>query len=126
MLNPYYTVLFAPKIEGPLRLVGGIYKEHGFISADLDKLSGRDLGIAVAEGMIAFSKQVGLPTTLSQVKGFSRSHIDRALSAAKNPQLKMKLQNMPVPLTAEMIDDYMAPVLEAAVSGDLRLIKNVP
>jgi alcohol dehydrogenase len=47
------------------------------------------------------------------------------LAAAKNPQLKMKLQNMPVPLTAEMIDDYMAPILEAAREGNLSLIRNV-
>lgn len=125
MLNPYYTVLFSPKIEAPLRLVGGIYKAHGFISSDLDKLSGRDLGIAVADGMLAFSKKVGLATTLSEVKGFSRAHIERALTAAKNPQLKMKLQNMPVPLTAEMVDEYMGPVLEAATTGNLGIIKNV-
>jgi alcohol dehydrogenase len=37
----------------------------------------------------------------------------------------MKLQNMPVPLTAEMIDDYMGPILEAAQDGDLTLIKSV-
>ena len=125
MLNPYYTVLFAPKIEGPLRLVGGIFKEYGFISVELDKLTGRDLGLAVAEGMLEFSRKVGLPTTLAEVDGFSRKHIERALTAAKNPQLKMKLQNMPVPLKAEMIDDFMGPVLEAAVSGDLSLIRNV-
>ena len=47
------------------------------------------------------------------------------MAAAKNPQLKMKLQNMPVPLTAEMVDKYMGPVLEAARDGDLSLIKNV-
>lgn len=28
-----------------------------------------------------------------------------ALTAAKNPQLKMKLENMPVPLTAQMVDE---------------------
>jgi alcohol dehydrogenase len=37
----------------------------------------------------------------------------------------MKLQNMPVPLTVEMIDDYMGPILEAARDGNLELIKNV-
>jgi alcohol dehydrogenase len=37
----------------------------------------------------------------------------------------MKLQNMPVPLTADMVDAYMGPVLEAARDGDLSLIKNV-
>jgi alcohol dehydrogenase len=62
---------------------------------------------------------------LSEVAGFGQAHIDRALAAAKNPQLKMKLQNMPVPLTADMVDEYMGPVLEAARDGDLSLIKNV-
>jgi hypothetical protein len=33
---------------------------------------------------------------------------------------------MPVPLTAQTVDDYMGPVLEAAIDGDLHLIKNVP
>ena len=37
----------------------------------------------------------------------------------------MKLENMPVPLTAEMVDEYMGPVLRAAATGDLSRIKNV-
>jgi alcohol dehydrogenase len=37
----------------------------------------------------------------------------------------MKLENMPVPLTAEMIDEYMGPILSAARDGNLDLIKNV-
>lgn len=37
----------------------------------------------------------------------------------------MKLENMPVPLTADMIDEYMKPILLAARDGDLSLIKNV-
>lgn len=125
MMNPYYTVLFAPAIEGPLRLVGKIYKDAGLTDADIENLSGRELGIAVAEAMLELSQKVGLPTRLSEIEGFDQGHINRALTAAKNPQLKMKLQNMPVPLTAEMVDEYMGPVLEAARDGDLSLIKNV-
>ena len=51
--------------------------------------------------------------------------VARALAAAKDPQLKMKLQNMPIPLTADMVDEYMRPVLEAARDGNLSIIKNV-
>jgi alcohol dehydrogenase len=126
MLNPYYTVFFAPAIERPLEVAGKIYKDAGYTTADLDASSGRDLGVAVAEAMIEFARQIGFPTQLSGVEGFSPDHIDRALTAAKNPQLKMKLENMPVPLTAEMVDEYMGPVLEAARDGDLTVIKNVP
>ena len=57
--------------------------------------------------------------------GFTDEHIERALAAAKDPQLKMKLENMPVPLTAEMVDEYMGPILRAARDGDLSLIVNV-
>ncbi|MBM4466333.1 MAG: iron-containing alcohol dehydrogenase [Chloroflexi bacterium] len=123
--NPYYTVFFAPAIEGPLKLIGGIYKDAGLTQADIDSLSGRELGVAVAEAMIALSERIGFPTTLSEVEGFTEGHIERALTAARDPQLKMKLQNMPVPLTAEMVDEYMRPILEAARDGDLNHIKNV-
>jgi len=125
IMNPYYTVFFAPAIERPLKVVGRIYKEAGYTDADIDALTGRELGEAVAEAMMALSRRIGFPTTLGEVEGFTDEHIERALTAAKNPQLKMKLENMPVPLTAEMVDEYMRPILEAARDGDLSRIKNV-
>ena len=125
MLNPYYTVFFAPSVEDALRLVGQIYRQAGCMAEDPAVLSGRTLGIAVANAMLAFEKKVGFPATLSEVPGFTEAHIQRALAAAKNPQLKMKLENMPVPLTAEMVDEYMGPILQAAKTGNLDLIKNV-
>ncbi len=126
VMNPYYTVFFAPAIEPHLRVVGAIYKRHGFIDADLDGLHGRELGIAVAEGMLALSRRVGFPTTLAELPGFTDAHIDRALAAAKNPQLEMKLKNMPVALNASLADTYMKPILLAAAKGDLNLIVNMP
>jgi len=125
IMNPYYTVFFAPAIQEPLRLVGKIFQEASLTEADLENLQGRELGIAVAEAMFELARRIGFPTRLSEVEGFSQGHIDRALTAAKNPQLKMKLQNMPVPLTAEMVDEYMRPILEAARDGDLTMIRNV-
>ncbi|MBN1220284.1 MAG: iron-containing alcohol dehydrogenase [Anaerolineae bacterium] len=125
MLNPYYTVFFAPVVPDALKLVGHIFEDAGYSDVDMDRLSGRELGVAVAEAMINFEKSIGFPTTLGQVEGFSDAHLHRALAAAKNPQLKMKLENMPVSLTADMVDEYMGPVLQAAKTGDLSLIKNV-
>jgi alcohol dehydrogenase class IV len=125
IMNPYYTVFFAPAVEVPLRMVGGLFAAAGYSSADMDSLSGRALGMSVAQAMIAFERKIGSPATLEEVPGFTQDHIARALSAAKNPQLKMKLENMPVKLTAETVDEYMGPVLEAARTGDLDLIKNV-
>jgi alcohol dehydrogenase len=76
--------------------------------------------------MFELANIIGFPTRLGEVDGFNREHINRALTAAKNPQLKMKLQNMPVPLTAAMVDEYMGPILEAAQDGNLNTIKNIP
>lgn len=125
IMNPYYTVFFAPAIEKQLRIIGPILQRAGFITAALEKLSGRELGTAVAAGMIAFAKSIQSPITLSELPGFGELHIQRALEAAKNPQLEMKLKNMPVPLNASLVDEYMGPILEAAKTGDFSLIKNM-
>jgi len=125
LLNPYYTVFFAPAIEERLRKIAGIYRRQGFFEGDPAGFSGRELGMAVAEGMIALSKLVGFPTRLTEVEGFSEGHIQRALNAAKNPQLEMKLKAMPVPLDASLVDEYMGAILKAAAGGDLNLIRNL-
>ena len=68
LMNPYYTVFFAPAIEEALRHVGAIWRRAGLIpmsaGVDFDTLSGRELGVAVAEAMLAFARQVGFPTCL--------------------------------------------------------------
>ncbi len=125
MLNPYYTVFFAPAIEQPLRAVGEIYRAAGLTDANIEKLQGRELGLAVAEAILELSRRAGIPTALNEVEGFTDAHIHRALRAAKDPQLKMKLENMPTPLTADLVDEYMGAVLEAARVGELEMVKNL-
>ncbi|MBI4966158.1 MAG: iron-containing alcohol dehydrogenase [Desulfomonile tiedjei] len=124
LMNPYYAVFFAPAIEEKLRVVGAVYQKHGYIEANLDILKGRDLGVAVAEGMVKLSKAIGFPTKLTDVPGITQAHVTRCLTAAKDPQLEMKLLNMPVPLKASQVDDYMGPILQAAWEGRFELIKN--
>ena len=125
MMNPYYTVFYAPAIEEPLKIIGASLEKAGTLAAGATDAKAREAGLAVAEAIRKFETKVSIPTTLGEVSGFGNHHIDRALTAAKNPQLKMKLQNMPVPLTAEMVDEYMGPVLEAGKTGDLNLVKNL-
>jgi len=125
LMNPYYTVFFAPAIERQLRALGEVYQRHGLIDVQFDRLCGRDMGLAVAEGMLALSRRIGFPATLAEVPGFEPGHVERALTAAKDPQLAMKLKNMPVPLSTDQVDDYMGPVLEAARTGNLSAIRNL-
>jgi alcohol dehydrogenase len=118
-------VFYAKAIQPQLRLVGSIFAKHGYITKKLDALSGRDLALAVAEGMIEFGKSINAPTKLSDLKGFTEAHITRAVQAAKDPQLEMKLRNMPVPMTAADVDGYMEPILRAAATGDMTIIKEM-
>ncbi len=83
------------------------------------------MGELVAKAMIDFSRKLEFPVKLDDIKGFSDSHIEKILEAAKNPQLEMKLKNMPVPLNAQQIDYFMRPVLLAAKTGDFSYIKNI-
>ena len=89
----------------------------------MEGLAGVELGKTVAEGMVKFNKSLDFPTTLSEA-GATKDHLDRMLKAAKDPQLKMKLLNMPVPLDPEKgdIDRYMKGVLKAAFTGNLEAI----
>jgi alcohol dehydrogenase len=126
IMNPYYTVFFAPAIEEPLRIVGKLFQDAGLTDRNIEALSGRKLGEAVARAMMVLGNRVGLPTTLGEVDGFSAEHIQRILTAAKDPLLRMKLETMPVPVTAETVDEYLGSVLDAARVGDLSLIRNAP
>ncbi len=125
LLNPYYIVFFAPAVPEALLVVGRIFAEAGYGRGDLEAVSPRERGLAIAQAMIELERRIGFPTCLGDVPGFTEGHIQRALTAAKDPQLKMKLENMPVPMTAEMVDEYMGPILHAAATGNLNLIKNV-
>jgi len=125
ILTPYYTVFFAPAIERQLRTLGEIYARHGLVGAGFSALSGRELGVAVAEAMMSLSRKVGFPTTLGEIPGFSTEHVRRALAAAKNPQLASKLQGMPTPLSAGEVDEFMGSVLEAARDGELSRIRRI-
>ena len=125
ILNPYYTVFFAPSIQPQLKKLAVILVAYKLAKKKILGYEGRRLGVALAEGLISLQKSVGFPSTLSEAEGFKKEHIQKSLAAAKDPQLEMKLKNMPVPLKAEKVDEYMGPILQAAVSGDFSLIKNI-
>lgn len=123
IMNPYYTVFFAPAIERQLRRLAEIFARRGYLKADTAALAGYDLGKAAAEAMFKLADEVGFPKTLGEVPGFTDAHIARVLAAAKDPALENKLKNMPIPLTAAEIDEKMGPILQAARTGNLDAYK---
>lgn len=122
IMNPYYMVFYAPRIQPQLQVVANILHKYGLMTEEEYRSKGSLLGIAVAQGMMRFSRSLGAPVTLNELQGFQDHHVSRILTAAKDPQLKMKLQNMPVPMTAQDVDKYMKPLIQAAITGDLSLI----
>lgn len=125
ILNPYYTVFFAPAILPHLKKLAALLSLYSLMDTPSPALTPLELGREVADALIALSRSVGFPTTLKEIPGMTEAHIKKALVAAKNPQLEMKLKNMPVPLTANMVDEYMEPILRAADNGDFNLIKTM-
>lgn len=138
LVNPYATVFFAPAIEQQLKMIGRIFYRAGYIDEDIEKHSGRDLGIIVARGMMKFLTKIEFPTTLDEV-GATDEDKKRILTAAKNPQLWSKLEQAPVsliardakgeidePRTEVNIDEYMGALIDAIRSGDFDKIKILP
>jgi alcohol dehydrogenase class IV len=127
LMNPYYVVFFAtaPGMADRLRKLAAIYRAAGHGPVGMERLDGRDLGLAVAEAMLSFAAAIGFPARLAEVPGFTPAHRQRILAAAKNPKLESKLRNMPVPLTADLVDEYMGSVLDAAIAGDPALVRNM-
>lgn len=82
--------------------------------------------MAVAKAMIAFWKELGFPTGLREV-GATEAHLQRMVAAAKNPQLRMKLQQMPIPMDAEKgdVDKFIQPTLDAAFSGEIERVPDL-
>ncbi|MDO4299565.1 MAG: iron-containing alcohol dehydrogenase [Lachnospiraceae bacterium] len=124
IMNPYYAVFYSPAIQTQLEVVGKVLAQHGFVPEDISALTGRARAEAVAAGLVAFGKSIGAPTKLSDLKEFSEEYVRKILTAAKDPQLSMKLKNMPVPMAAEDVDLYMEPVIRAAIDGDFSKIRN--
>lgn len=126
IMNPYYTVFYSSAIEEQLKVFAEILSSYGYAEHSICGLSGRDLAEAVAKAMLRFNRTIGAPVKLKDVPSFNPDiHIPRALSAAKDDDLKMKLQNMPVPMTKDDVDEYMSPILNAAADGDLSIIKTM-
>jgi len=123
ILNPYFTVLFSPAIQDQLRRVAEIYRMAGLIRDEVESMEGRKLGEVVARAMIEFERRVGCPTTLKEA-GVTEAHLERIIRAARDPQLKVKLQNMPIPIDPEIgdLERLMEPTLYAAYTGNMNFI----
>ncbi len=119
ILNPYYTVFYAPALGDKLHKLAHIFSRYMDHTKSKDP---RKIAEALARAMLSFYQSLGFPTTLGQLEGFSPDTIEKALEAAKNPQLEMKLKSMPQPLDIQSVDCCMRPVLEAARTGKLEII----
>jgi len=124
ILNPYYTVFFGPAIPCQVGRLQALLGKYGLLAKN-EKGFGKNPAPAVARGLIKLAQNLEFPVTLGEIKGMTKGHIEKAIRAAKDPQLDSKLKSMPVPLSAGQVDEFMRPVLEAAWRGDFSLIKTL-
>ena len=117
ILNPYYTVYFAPTLHPQLKKLARIFARED-LSPVMIPGDTEALGLYVAKALQNFMERIGVPTALKDIPGFSQAHIDRALKAAKQPHLRMKLNNMPIPFSAKDIDTSMKSILLSAAEGN--------
>ncbi len=115
IINPYYMVLFANKIEAQNRVVAQMLQEFKFLDVSY-KSHGRELALAVASGLQRFYKSIAFPISLIE-SGVPEKAVDHMVRGSRG--LEHVLKNMPVPLELRDIDKYIRPTLEAAYCGDL-------
>ncbi len=122
IMNPYYLVFFSDAIEASISLLATLYHDFDLIDGYRADTPTRIQAEKLAKAMLVFAERIGFPRTLAEITGFTNEHISRALEAAKHPQLKMKLENMPMPMRTEDVDRYMGSILHAAKNGDFSVI----
>lgn len=93
LLQPYWGAFFTPAIPLKIQKVSAIYQKTGFLpkTVHLDAMSSPELGKTYAAALHTEYRQVGFPCSLQEITGFSPVHIERMITAAKNPQLAAKL-----------------------------------
>ncbi len=119
ILNPYYTYFFSNAVPLRVQKLNAILRNGGYVT---DFCAEESIGSIYVHQMHRFMKKVGAPTTLSEIEGFGRTHIDRMVEAAKDPLLSVKLQAMPITMDRDTVDLYMKSILDAATTGDVTKI----
>ncbi len=107
VMLPYYGAFYAPVVAEKLRQVA-------------DRLGvaptgspARDFG----EGLFAFYRRIGFPTTLREFPRFTPALIDRAVEDGHNNP--MKLSAMPRPVPVEKSRDILRTIIRGAYEGRL-------
>jgi len=95
--------LLCASIQQPLRLVGRLCKAQGTRMPQL-KVDGRELGVAVAEALIAFEK-ASAPDNPWRSAHISATPYPTCAGCAKTPQLKMKLETCRCPSLLRLVDE---------------------
>ena len=123
ILNPYYTVLFAPKIQDQLDNFRRNSARGRIYQGQNRGQKGKSLSRAGGQRDDPVRPGPRIPGNFGRgrrYQGPPQAHD----SGRQRPAVKMKLQNMPTPMESERgdVDRLMRPTLEAAFTGNLDLI----
>ncbi|MCK5835027.1 MAG: iron-containing alcohol dehydrogenase [Lentisphaeria bacterium] len=123
ILNPYYTYFFSEAVPERVQKLNAILNRAGYLN---DNHVFESIGETYLYAIHDFMDRVGAVTKFSDVKGFEVSHIAKMLDAAKDPQLAVKLNAMPIRMSVGDVDVYMKSILNAAFSGSIKELKTLP
>jgi len=126
LLNPYFLIPFSLAIPRQLKKLAEVLAKYKLIASYPGKIAPPSLAYVIAQGLQYFYQQVGFPQSFKEIPGYTSAHLERLLEMVANPQLRSKLQNMPLPLTSETAHKLFTEVFQAAEKGDLSRLRPLP
>ncbi len=78
LLNPYYTVLFAPVIQDQLKMAGSIFKEAGYIQGEDRGVERKRAGVGRCKGNDCLLEGYEFPDDLEGVRGHAGAYPEDA------------------------------------------------
>jgi alcohol dehydrogenase len=82
---------------------------------------GDNIGLKLATAMLDWYKEMGYPTKISELDGWTPEYKEKAINdAAENT---MKLEAMPNPVPLDKVEETIGPILQASIDGDLSKLR---
>lgn len=117
LMNPYYIMSYRNKITPQLVTLEHILYSLGFITSLEQQTQKRAFAVCKAfQGLLI---TLNLPTRLKDIQNFSEKHVENIRQSFHDPQLAMKIENMPIHIPESLIDWYVEHVHTAAIEGRL-------
>lgn len=113
IMMPYYIAYYGKNET--------VMKKLEPIAEMLGVEKGEKIGYNVAKAMLDWYNSMGFPIKINDLDGWKPEYKQKAIKdAAENT---MKLDAMPNPVPLDKVEETISPILQAAIDGDLSILK---